>query len=84
MLIHTVRAGDTIFGIAKKYGVPPSKIIEYNDLKNPDRLPVGLEVLIVMPTRYYAARRGEGILCAGPSCAGGIPPPCVPQRSPSL
>ena len=60
MLIHTVRAGDTIFGIAKKYGVPPSKIIEYNDLKNPDRLPVGLEVLIVMPTRYYAARRGEG------------------------
>lgn len=61
MLIHTVRAGDTIYNIAREYGTPPSKIIEYNDLKNPDKLPVGLELLIIIPTRSYTAKRGESI-----------------------
>lgn len=59
MLIHTVRDGDTIFKISREYGTPPSKIVEYNDLKNPDRLPIGLELLIVTPTRSYASHRGE-------------------------
>ena len=59
MLIHTVKDGDTIFKIAESYGTPPSKIIEYNDLKNPDRIPIGLELLIVTPTKSYTAKRGE-------------------------
>lgn len=59
MLIHTVKAGETIFEIAKEYGTPPSKIIEYNGLKHPDKLPIGLELIIVIPTRSYTAKRGE-------------------------
>ena len=41
MIIHTVKSGDTIFNIARKYGVPPQKIIENNELYNPDILTVG-------------------------------------------
>ena len=59
MLIHTVKAGETVFDIAKEYGTPPSKIVEYNGLKNPDKLTAGLELIIVIPTRSYTAKRGE-------------------------
>ena len=27
MVIHTVRKGDSIYSIAREYGVPPSRII---------------------------------------------------------
>ena len=59
MIIHTVKSGDTIFNIARKYGVPPQKIIENNELHNPDRLTVGEKLLIFTPTRSYSARAND-------------------------
>lgn len=56
MLIHTVKPGDTIFKIARKYGSAPMKIIENNELENPDRLTVGQKLLILTPTRTYTVR----------------------------
>ena len=56
MLIHTVQSGDTIFKIARKYGSSPMKIIENNELENPDRLTVGQKLLILTPTRTYTVR----------------------------
>ena len=49
MKIHTVKEGETVFHIARKYGVSPAKIIENNGLLNPDRLSVGQKLLIVRP-----------------------------------
>ena len=59
MNIHTVKEGETVFHIARKYGVSPAKIIENNGLVNPDRLSVGQKLLILMPTRTYTVRGGD-------------------------
>ena len=59
MYIHTVKEGESVYSIAGEYGISPAKIIENNGLKNPDRLAVGRELLILVPTRTYTARRGD-------------------------
>lgn len=61
MHIHTVSEGETVFHIARKYGVSPAKIIENNDLKNPDRISVGQKLLILTPTRTYTVRGGDSL-----------------------
>lgn len=59
MHIHTVKAGDTIFKIARQYATSPMKIIENNELENPDRLTVGQKLLILTPTRTYTVRGSD-------------------------
>lgn len=59
MRIHTVKEGDTVFKIARKYSIPPSKIIENNALVNPDRLYPGQKLVILIPTRSYTVRGGD-------------------------
>lgn len=61
MFIHSVLPGDTLFKIARKYSVSPIKIIENNDLENPDLLSVGEQLLILTPTRTYTARGGDTV-----------------------
>lgn len=56
MHIHTVKADDTVFKIARQYSTSPMKIIENNELTNPDRLTVGQKLLILNPTRTYTVR----------------------------
>ena len=58
MIIHTVKSGDTIFKIARKWGVVPTKIIEDNGLAT-DRLTVGQELVILIPTRSVSVRGGD-------------------------
>lgn len=58
MLIHTVRGGETLYNIARKYSVPATKILADNDLSG-DRLTVGDELIILMPTRTVTVRGGE-------------------------
>lgn len=59
MKIHTVKAGDTVFKIAREHGVSPMKIIENNELQNPDRLVVGQKLLVLTPTRTYNVRGSD-------------------------
>ena len=61
MHIHTVSAGESLHDIAKKYGIPATKIIENNTLDCPDRLSVGQKLLILTPTRTYRVRGGDTI-----------------------
>ncbi len=61
MHIHTVKEGETVFHIARKYGVSPAKIIENNGLTNPDRISVGQKLLILTPTRTYTVRGGDNL-----------------------
>lgn len=58
MIIHTVSLGDTVFKIARKYNIQPTKIIEDNGLIN-DRLVIGQELLILTPTRTVTVRGGD-------------------------
>ena len=59
MLIHRVKKGETVYSIARDYGISPSKLIEINGLSSPDMLAIGRELLILIPTRTYTARRGD-------------------------
>ena len=59
MIIHTVKAGDTVFKIAREHSTSPMKIIENNELENPDRLVVGQKLLILTPTRTYNVRGSD-------------------------
>lgn len=53
MKIHTVKSGETLYGIAKAHGTTYTSLAEINGLKKPDRLTVGKELLILTPTRTY-------------------------------
>lgn len=59
MRIHTVKQGDTIWNIARSYSVPAAKIIETNELSEPDRLTPGEKLFIFTPTRTYMTRGGD-------------------------
>ena len=47
MIIHVVKPGDSVYTIAKRYGVTPLKIIEDNELTNPNDLVIGQTLVIV-------------------------------------
>ena len=59
MKIHRVKRGESIYDIAKDYGVSAQKIVEDNAVLYPERLIVGEELLILTPTRTYTARKGD-------------------------
>ena len=61
MIIHTVKKGESLYSIAEKYGVSPRVIEENNSLSQPQRLSIGRELLILMPTKTYTARRGDTV-----------------------
>ena len=61
MKIHRVKEGESVYSIAREYGVSPLKIIEENELSNPDSLTVGEELLILTPTRSYTVREGDSV-----------------------
>ncbi|MFQ3645406.1 MAG: LysM domain-containing protein [Anaerolinea sp.] len=44
--VHRVRAGDTLYDIAVRYGVTVRAIVNANNLTNPDRLQIGQELII--------------------------------------
>lgn len=55
-ITHTVAAGETLFGIARKYGIQPQEIIKANpQLPSFDNLAIGQELLIPV-----ARQLGEG------------------------
>jgi len=59
--IHVVRPGDSIYSIARQYGVSPQKIISDNELTNPDRLVVGQTIVVLEGTRRHAVVAGESM-----------------------
>lgn len=44
--VHRVASGETLFSIARRYGVTIQAIVDTNQLTNPDRLSVGQELVI--------------------------------------
>ncbi len=61
MIIHVVRPGDSIYSIARQYGVSPQKIISDNELTNPDRLVVGQTIVVLEGIRRHAVVPGESL-----------------------
>ena len=59
LAIHVVQAGDTVSGIARRYGVSPETIVSVNQLANPDQLVVGQTLVVPQGQRIYIVRPGD-------------------------
>ena len=59
MVIHVVAQGETLQSIADEYGVSASRLIEDNDITNPNDLAVGQAVLIVYPNQVHTVQEGD-------------------------
>lgn len=61
MIIHVVRPGDSIYSIARQYGVSYTKIIADNELADPSRLAVGQTIVVLDGTRTHTVAAGESL-----------------------
>ncbi|MBR6768744.1 MAG: LysM peptidoglycan-binding domain-containing protein [Clostridia bacterium] len=59
MIIHVVKPNDTVYEIAKQYGISPEWIIQNNSLTDPNRLVVGQTLVIGIPAVTHTAKEGE-------------------------
>lgn len=59
MVIHIVRAGDTLFSIAGRYGIPVGKLIFDNGINEDIGIAVGQALIILIPDTVYTAQRGD-------------------------
>jgi len=59
MIIHVVQPGETIYTIARKYGVSPQKIIIDNELENANVLVPGQTLVILQPEQVHVVQPGE-------------------------
>lgn len=59
MIIYTVKQGDSIYSVAREYGVPPSRIITDNMLTSPGSLVPSQTLVILFPTLTHTVRGGE-------------------------
>ncbi len=55
-----VRRGDTVYGLARRYGVSPRQIIDANGLASPFHLEVG-QRLILPRGRSYVVKKGDTV-----------------------
>lgn len=74
-IVYTVKKGDTLIGIANKYGTTYKKLAEYNGIKNPSRIDVGQKIRIPQKATATATSFKVGdkvmIIANGKSTASG-------------
>lgn len=63
-VVHVVKRGETIYRIARSYGIPPRELMEVNDLRDPRQLEPGMELFVPGATRVVEV----------PPLAPGAPP----------
>ncbi len=61
MNIHTVAPGDSLYKIAKRYGVNSDEIYELNELQNMPYLVVGQSLVIPTKETAYTVRPGDSL-----------------------
>jgi spore germination protein len=61
LTIYTVKPGDSIFSIARRHGVEPSKIIRDNEIDEPNNLVVGQTIVIMNDSTRHTVARGESL-----------------------
>ncbi|MBR6708559.1 MAG: LysM peptidoglycan-binding domain-containing protein, partial [Clostridia bacterium] len=61
MIIYTVAPGDTVYSIARRYGLPAERIIRENELSAPAELVVGQTLVLTQPTAVYTVAQGDSV-----------------------
>lgn len=82
MVIHTVRAGETLTEIAGAYGVAPGLVARVNGLRQPYPLAVGQSLLILTPAQLHTVQPGETLWTIAGRC--GISPLALLRNNPNL
>jgi len=59
MIIYTVRQGDSIYSIGRRFGVSPQRIADDNMLQSPEQLVVGQTIVIVTDAIRHTVAPGE-------------------------
>ena len=59
MIIYTVQSGDTLGNIARRFGISPLRIAADNQLRDPSKLVVGQNLLIMANTIRYILEEGQ-------------------------
>lgn len=59
MEIYVVKSGDTLQGIANRYGISLSLLQQQNQFKDPNKLTVGQTVIILYPQQVYTVKAGD-------------------------
>lgn len=61
MIIHVVKSGESLYSIAKRYGVSYEKVVRDNELETPNRLVVGQTIVILEGERQHRVAPGESM-----------------------
>ncbi len=56
---HTVRAGDTLYMIARRYNVSIDDLVLLNGIENPNNLSIGMELIIASAPKVHVVSRGD-------------------------
>ena len=59
MDIHVVQPGDTLYRLARQYGVPMDRLLHDNQLPDPSQLVVGQTIVIRYPALTYTVKEGD-------------------------
>jgi len=74
-VVHVVRRGQTLYRIARTYGVDPNYLMETNGITDPRTLSVGQELFVPGATKVLEVEEAPGAL---PRKSPGDPPPPPP------
>ena len=61
MDIHVVQPGDTMYRIARQYGVSMERLLQDNQLENPSHLVVGQTIVVQYPSLTHTVRAGDSL-----------------------
>jgi len=82
MKIHVIRPGDTLYRLAMAYKVPLARLLEDNQLPDPNRLVVGQAVVIRFPKTTYTVQPGDTLESI--AAAAGQTPREILRNNPGL
>lgn len=61
MVIHIVQPGDTVYSLARRYGVPESQILIDNAIRLPEELVEGQALVVQFPALVHTVQEGETV-----------------------
>jgi len=61
VVIYTVKQGDSVYSISRKYGVPMQKIKDDNSLEEDQQLVIGQALVVMTDNVYYQVDPGESL-----------------------
>ncbi|HYE82966.1 MAG TPA: LysM peptidoglycan-binding domain-containing protein [Clostridia bacterium] len=61
MIIHVVKAGDSLYSISRRYGVPLERIAADNEINVSQSLVIGQTIVVMEGTRQHTVKAGESL-----------------------